>query len=169
MIFYMAVRYEGGNGEPDLEVVDQVNTYPNPLHGKLSQLILWNEQDLPDDFEMHRNDVIYYDYQHNRNPFIDHPEYVNEIWGNPSSVQTPDAEYIKVYPNPANNILNVDVEQTSNLNYSIYSIYGNVINKGLLYDSHSAIDISGISSGVYFISVTNGDKSVNSKVTFIKN
>ena len=82
MIFYMAVRYEGGNGEPDLEVVDYVNTDPAPEHGKLSVLLQWNEQDPPDDFEMNRNEVIY-SYQDNRNPFIDHPEYAEEIWGNP--------------------------------------------------------------------------------------
>ena len=75
IIFYMAVRYEGENGEPDLEVVDEVNTSPAPKHGKLSALLLWNEQDPPDDFEMHRNEVIY-SYQENRNPFIDHPEFV---------------------------------------------------------------------------------------------
>ncbi|NUR42326.1 MAG: ribonuclease, partial [Streptomyces sp.] len=27
-----------------------------------------------------RNQVIYDTYQHNRNPFIDHPEWVEAIW-----------------------------------------------------------------------------------------
>ncbi|CAH0234316.1 Extracellular ribonuclease [Peribacillus sp. Bi96] len=79
MIFYMAVRYEG-NGELDLELSDTVNTYPKPLHGKLSTLLKWNDLDPVDDFESHRNDVIY-DWQNNRNPFIDHPEWASEIWG----------------------------------------------------------------------------------------
>ena len=39
IIFYMATRYEGENGELDLEVVDRVNTYPLPEHGKLSTLL----------------------------------------------------------------------------------------------------------------------------------
>ncbi|MEA3443428.1 MAG: endonuclease, partial [Bacteroidota bacterium] len=51
MIFYMATRYEGTNGELDLEVVDNVNTFPNPQHGKLSTLLQWNLQDPPDAFE----------------------------------------------------------------------------------------------------------------------
>jgi len=80
MIFYMATRYEGEGGEIDLEVVDAVNTYPAPLHGKLSTLLEWNMFDPPDDFEENRNDVIYEDYQGNRNPFIDNPNYVNLIW-----------------------------------------------------------------------------------------
>ena len=46
--------------------------------GKLSVLLQWNEQDPVDDFE--RNDIIYADYQHNRNPFIDHPEWASAIW-----------------------------------------------------------------------------------------
>ncbi|MFP4478854.1 MAG: endonuclease [Candidatus Izemoplasmatales bacterium] len=37
-------------------------------------------QDPVDDFELNRNNVIY-DYQGNRNPFIDNPEYVDLIWG----------------------------------------------------------------------------------------
>ncbi|MFA5481563.1 MAG: endonuclease, partial [Bacilli bacterium] len=33
-----------------------------------------------DEFEMNRNNIIYEDYQDNRNPFIDHPEWVNSIF-----------------------------------------------------------------------------------------
>lgn len=43
-------------------------------------LTKWSDEDPPDAFEKHRNDVIYSDYQHNRNPFIDHPEWVDSIW-----------------------------------------------------------------------------------------
>lgn len=81
MIFYMAVRYEGDDSFPDLEVSDQVNNGSAPLHGKLSVLEQWNEQDPPDAFEKNRNQVVFDDFQHNRNPFIDHPEWVAAIWG----------------------------------------------------------------------------------------
>ncbi|MCF8231773.1 MAG: endonuclease [Bacteroidales bacterium] len=80
IIFYMATRYEGENGEEDLQVVDEVDTYPNPEHGKLSTLLEWNEQDPPDEFERNRNNVIF-DWQQNRNPFVDNPNWVNKIWG----------------------------------------------------------------------------------------
>ncbi|MCV9887844.1 endonuclease [Metabacillus halosaccharovorans] len=80
MIFYMAVRYEGDSGELDLEVTEKVNNGSAPLHGKLSTLLQWHQQDPVDDFERNRNEVIYQDYQHNRNPFIDHPEWVEAIW-----------------------------------------------------------------------------------------
>jgi endonuclease I len=48
--------------------------------GDLSTLIEWHENDPVDDFEMNRNNVIE-SIQGNRNPFIDHPEFVNKIWG----------------------------------------------------------------------------------------
>ena len=81
IIFYMSTRYEGHNGEMDLEVVDWNNTYPMPQHGKLSTLLQWNQMDPPDEFERHRNDVIF-TFQKNRNPFIDNPNFAELIWGN---------------------------------------------------------------------------------------
>lgn len=76
----MDVRYEGDSGEPDLELNNQVNNGSAPYHGKLSVLLEWHEEDPVDDLERRRNEIIYTDYQHNRNPFIDHPEWVAEIW-----------------------------------------------------------------------------------------
>ncbi len=82
-IFYMEVRYEGDNGEVDLEIEDNTTSTsgsPGKL-GVLSTLMQWHENDEVDAAEQARNNNIYNTYQHNRNPFIDHPEYVNAIWG----------------------------------------------------------------------------------------
>lgn len=81
MLFYMAVRYEGGDGYPNLEMNDNVNNGTAPYHGRLSVLLRWHAQDPPDAFEKRRNQVIYDRYQRNRNPFIDHPEWATSIWG----------------------------------------------------------------------------------------
>ncbi len=78
-LFYMAVRYEGTDNELDLEMIDQVNNYPNPKFGKLSTLLQWNNDFPPTDNERRRNERVY-DAQRNRNPFIDHPEYADMIW-----------------------------------------------------------------------------------------
>ncbi len=51
-----------------------------PRIGKLSALVAWSAQDPPDAFEKNRNQIIYTTYQHNRNPFIDHPEWVASIF-----------------------------------------------------------------------------------------
>lgn len=79
MLFYMAVRYEGGGGEPDLELNDKVKNGKQSFHGKLSVLLAWHRQDPVDDWERRRNDRIY-EKQENRNPFIDHPGYAGKIW-----------------------------------------------------------------------------------------
>jgi endonuclease I len=81
MLFYMDVRYEGDSGEPDLELNNLVNNNKKPLHGKLAVLIEWHKEDPVDSFEVNRNEIIYDQYQGNRNPFIDHPEWVEKIWG----------------------------------------------------------------------------------------
>ncbi|WP_347552531.1 endonuclease [Pseudalkalibacillus hwajinpoensis] len=80
MIFYMAVRYEGDSGEVDLEVNNIVDNGSAPYIGKVSVLKAWNEMDPVDSFEENRNNMIYDQFQHNRNPFIDHPEWVEAIW-----------------------------------------------------------------------------------------
>lgn len=81
-IFYMAVRYEGDNGEQDLEMVNYVFSSPSgePFYGNMDILMQWHEEDPVDSREQQRNDDIYYTYQGNRNPFIDHPEYAALIW-----------------------------------------------------------------------------------------
>lgn len=79
MIFYMAVRYEAGD-RVNLEVNDQVNNGSNPYMGRMSVLKQWSQQDPPDAFEQRRNERIFDNWQGNRNPFIDHPEWVESIW-----------------------------------------------------------------------------------------
>ncbi len=80
MIFYMAVRYSGDDGFADLELNNSVDNGTAPYIGKLSVLKAWAAADPPDAFEKRRNEVIYSTYQHNRNPFIDHPEWITSIW-----------------------------------------------------------------------------------------
>ncbi|MEU6393103.1 endonuclease [Streptomyces sp. NPDC046939] len=80
MILYMAVRYDGGDGFADLEPNEKVSNGSAPYMGKLSVLKQWSDEDPPSAFEEKRNQVIYDTYQHNRNPFIDHPEWVESIW-----------------------------------------------------------------------------------------
>ena len=72
ILFYMHVAY--GN-------LNLVNSYPATYQmGKLDTLLQWHLQDPVDDFERNRNEVIF-SYQNNRNPFIDHPEFAEKLWG----------------------------------------------------------------------------------------
>ena len=84
IIFYMVTRYE------QLSVSTM---------GDLNTLIRWHYEDPVDDFERHRNEVIY-QYQNNRNPFIDHPEFVAMIYDVPTEYLMSTAidlhEFVKV-------------------------------------------------------------------------
>jgi len=53
----------------------------------LNILMTWHQNDPVSQKEIDRNNNIYYNYQGNRNPFVDHPEYVAMIW-NPSTDTT---------------------------------------------------------------------------------
>ena len=46
----------------------------------MSMLLEWHELDPVDEFEIQRNERCY-SVQKNRNPFIDHPEFADMIWG----------------------------------------------------------------------------------------
>lgn len=81
MLFYMATRYESEDGY-DLELEEYSTS--SGLHGKLSTLLKWHKNDPVDDWEIGRNERIY-SIQNNRNPFIDHPEYVDMIWNSTNS------------------------------------------------------------------------------------
>ena len=114
-IFYLDVRYAGDAGsEPDLIVTDDTalivssqtgNNEDVGYMGLLTVLLEWHEDDPVDDKERHRNDVIY-GYQHNRNPFIDHPEWIDLLFGD-GLTATPDLtplapQITGVHPNPFN-------------------------------------------------------------------
>ena len=80
-MFYMAVRYEGDkSNEPDLNLIEGNTVSGEPQMSKLSTLLAWHAQDPVDHIERARNDKIHDSYQSNRNPFIDHPEWVGSIW-----------------------------------------------------------------------------------------
>lgn len=87
MVFYMATRYETGDNTspenmPDL-VINKSNKKQSgkPSIGDLCTLVAWNKTLPVTDFEKRRNDRVE-ELQGNRNPFIDHPEFVDAIWGN---------------------------------------------------------------------------------------
>lgn len=78
-LMYMAVRYEGGDGFADLELNNLVNG-TTPYLGKISVLLAWHAADPVSAAERARNGKVYADYQGNRNPFVDHPEYAEAVW-----------------------------------------------------------------------------------------
>ena len=75
--FYMSVRYYGEDSNwssSDMTTKSVIKPWA------MTMLLRWNDEDPVSQKEIDRNNVIYSRYQHNRNPFIDHPEYARMIW-----------------------------------------------------------------------------------------
>ena len=167
MIFYMAIRYEGEGDEPDLELTDILldNTDQSPLHAVYTTLLQWNRIDPVSDWERNRNDIIYNDYQHNRNPFIDFPELAEYLWGDsigmvwmPEVIDGIEEAFkttVGVYPNPTTDNVTID----------------GVFRRVIVYNSHGQIlkisdqpivKLACYPAGMYFIRVIseNGDTAV---------
>lgn len=91
MLFYMAVRYEGEDGDfVDLELTVDLYDFEDPevsiknsklpYYEDLAVLLRWHEEDPVSEWEILRNQTVY-GFQGNRNPFIDMPDLVSLIWG----------------------------------------------------------------------------------------
>jgi endonuclease I len=171
MIFYMEVRYEGDNGEPDLEVVDWVNSAPEPEHGKYSALYQWHQDDPPDAFEINRNNVIY-SYQDNRNPFIDHPEYLILIYDPTNAVNDVYYNSFTIYPNPASEKISIKTPSLSFLSgvISICDIRGQEVFKRslTLCCETENIDVSHLYEGFYFLILYTENQVLSSKFQIIR-
>jgi endonuclease I len=93
-LFYMAMRYEGGDNVPDLELTDnrtlivqREDTDPVAHMGILTTLLQWHAQDVVDEREADRNEGVFV-FQGNRNPFVDHPEWASAALFAPSAPTT---------------------------------------------------------------------------------
>jgi len=75
--FYMSTRYyteDSGWDDNDMVNGSNLNDWA------VDMLMDWHLQDLVSQKELDRNDAVYA-IQENRNPFIDHPEWVGCVWG----------------------------------------------------------------------------------------
>ena len=162
-VFYMAVRYNGlnvVNGTPPNE--------PDGFIGDLTTLLNWNFLDPADDFEMNRNNVIY-TWQMNRNPFIDHPDLVNYIWGanvgQPwySNLSTSSFENLDVamYPNPTRDFIVVKGLK-SKASIEIFSTTGISMLK-TTYNNNELLRPN-LSAGIYMVKIQEDNKQVTKKL-----
>ncbi|TDX86787.1 endonuclease [Epilithonimonas xixisoli] len=97
--FYFATRYENEIQSFVYDMYDGSKTkvFKEPF---LNMLLRWHQQDPVSLKEIDRNNAVY-NYQKNRNPFVDHPEYIAQIWGTVMAVD--DASFSKnlqIAPNP---------------------------------------------------------------------
>ncbi len=80
MVFYFVTRYENNLSTFSTGNMLGSSAYPGLQTWERDVLVAWNAQDPVSPAEIVRNNASY-TFQQNRNPFIDHPEWVQQIWG----------------------------------------------------------------------------------------
>jgi uncharacterized repeat protein (TIGR01451 family) len=83
----------------------------------------------------------------------------------PNSIEELSNGIFSIYPNPAENVLYVQSEN-GNSTYTIYDVSGKVYSSTNSISSNSSLDISSLSSGIYFIQCISGEEV--STIKFIK-
>ena len=122
-LLYMVARYNyigtpissrnSSVSEPDLTLVNTIINSTgnsaagsNPIpYGCLDTLLKWHKQDPVDDYEIHRNNLIYENYQYTRNPFIDFPSWADYIWGSKDTGVDPENNPIYEFESESQDIL----------------------------------------------------------------
>ena len=170
MMFYMAVRYEGLDSYPDLELTESMLPQGNkePIHGVLSTLLEWHRNDPVNEWEKNRNNIIYDSYQNNRNPFIDFPIIAEHIWGTKIGVNWTGDEALGVndfkrvsliiYPNPASK--NISIKGlNAKAQVNIYDTLGRKVLELQIDTDNIIIDVSKL-KGMYLVNLVTQYKSV---------
>ena len=204
-IFYMVARYNNYAGassgfdtnNPNLVLINDLSensrtgtSSANDPYGMglLRDLLAWNKLDPVDEYEIHRNNLLYKNYTNNRNPFIDFPSWADAIWGTAdldgtnynSTITTnasPSTDPINVIDNNALGIstynITLDVGDTadisaSNANTNIsWSVEDNTvvsINKNST-TNNEVVTITALKSGTTTITATSGDHNASCTIT----
>jgi endonuclease I/PKD repeat protein len=140
-LLYMDVRYEGGThgatgyAEPDLILSDNLaqiegsNTGANlsvAYMGLRATVLQWHLDDPVDDKERARNDAVY-SYQGNRNPFVDHPEWVACIFvdncGGGTGDTTPPSAPTGLLATAGTGVINLDWNDNTEADLAGYTVY----------------------------------------------
>ncbi|WP_299115034.1 endonuclease [uncultured Winogradskyella sp.] len=157
-VLYLELRYNG------LQIVNGFpSSSPTGNLGDLATILQWHDDDVPDDYEMNRNNIVY-EWQRNRNPLVDLPDLVDYIWGDKvgmvfnGALSTNDDELdaYSFYPNPTQSSLTFKGITESTI-IEILSIEGRKI-KTLKPDSSHRVDFS-LSSGLYLLKFTDANKT----------
>lgn len=153
--FYMATRYfneDSGWPGSDMTIGSQFKTWAKNM------LLLWAAQDSVSAKEIERNNKVY-TIQHNRNPYIDHPEFANAVWS-PNAGLPKDVSIValEVYPNPvsteAHLALPTGISQ-QNMVFTVYSSTGMLMDVPVTLAKGMAIMAFGnLPPGLYLVQLS---------------
>lgn len=151
MYFYFATRYENTVSGYSYAMFDgSSNKVFTTVF--LNILLQWNAQDPVSAREIARNNAIYA-RQNNRNPYIDHPEYVNQIWGGSTSpsgdTQAPTTPTsLASTSKTAVSIVLSWTASTDNVNVTGYDVYANNVLKTTV--SGSTTTLTGLTASTNY-------------------
>lgn len=149
MIFYFVTRYESKLSGFSSGGMLGNTTYPGLTDWEKNVLLAWSSQDPVSPSELKRNDAAYV-FQGNRNPYIDHPEWVQQIWGTQVvDNQAPTAPINLTLVSTTTASANLTwTASTDNIGVSYYKIYVNGIFK--TNSSTNSAEVSGLAQGTTF-------------------
>ncbi len=126
MVFYFVTRYENNLSTFTTGNILDGSAYPGLQKWELDVLLTWTAQDPVSPSEIERNNASY-NYQQNRNPFIDHPEWVAKIWGSQvGDNEAPTAPTNLIVTAPSASSVDLSwTASTDNIAVSYYKIYVN--------------------------------------------
>lgn len=165
--FYFATRYQ--------DIMTSIGgasfnktAYPSFSTWSLNLFLKWHRDDPVSEKEIVRNNAVEA-FQRNRNPFIDHPELAEFIWGNrkgePWSLTSGVDDFILEFfiaENPVQNTITIRTDE-SLMNYSIFDLSGKMIQFGEVV-SNGNIEVSGLQNGLYLLQLQVGSKTAVQKV-----
>jgi len=133
----------------------------------LNILLTWHQNDPVSAKEIAFNNAIY-TFQGNRNPYIDHPEYVCQIWSaacTALSTQNFALASISIYPNPSNNhIINIETKQILD-EIQLINLNGQLMQEIKNPNSqNNTYTLENLPSGFYFLKLTSENHSITKKV-----
>ena len=173
MFLYFATRYEGQlNGfytavnESSTQTKAMFDGTENHAFSNtfLNILLTWHAQDPVSQRETDRNNAIY-GRQDNRNPYIDHPEYVAAIWGAIAGIDNAFSANLSLYPNPAvNHEVNIYSEVVIE-NIQVINLNGQLvqqINKPQSIDK--VCTVNNLPAGLYLIKMSAGNQTETKKL-----
>ena len=76
---YMTTRYDGTGGDLNLQLAEDPDCSIYTF-ARRSTLLDWNRRFPPSDWERNRNGKVYQLYQHNRNPYVDNPDFADRVF-----------------------------------------------------------------------------------------
>jgi len=152
--FYFVTRYQSKINNFTYDMWDKSN-YKNIKEPFLTMLIRWHQQDPVSQKEIDRNNAVY-NYQKNRNPYVDHPEWVADIFGTVLSVNDNGfSKNYKIYPNPVKSGSTITV-QGDNLNKYPKAYIFNLIGQKVQeidqpFKNGNTITLKQLPKGVYIL------------------